>query len=95
MSMQTPQPRADLDNVSITYFKKRMIRYEYSPDHHGTTTDSFDVPNWGVGCECESCVQDTSKDTRKEWRVVEVAEDLCRKVHQHVNTEELLSLVTC
>jgi hypothetical protein len=95
MSMQTPQPRADLDNVSIVYFRMQMVCYEHSPDHHGTTTDSLDVPNWGVGCECESSVQDTSKDTREKWRVVEVAEDLGREVHQHVNTKELLSLVTC
>lgn len=76
MSMQTPQARADLGNVSTAYIDQMTVRCKHLPDHHGTTTDSLDVPDGRVGGDGEGSVQNTGEDTREEGRVVEVAENL-------------------
>jgi hypothetical protein len=73
----------------------QVVSRQHSPDHHGTTTDFLNVPDWRVGCEGESGVEDTSEDTRKKWREVEIGEDLGREIYQHVDTKELLCLIVC
>jgi hypothetical protein len=93
MIMQTPHPRADLEYINIGTLNDLVLCCKHLPDHHGTTTDFLDVPDWRIRCDGESGVENTSEDTGKQWGEVEVGEDLCREIYQHVDTKELLRLV--
>jgi hypothetical protein len=67
MIMQTPHPRADLEHINIGTPNNLVVYWKHSPDHHGTTADFLDVPDWRIRCYGESGVENTSENTRKKW----------------------------